>query len=409
MATQCRSEQLITTPFFSLCLGLGVLAIFAWRAGAVRTVVSAGFAALVCYTALKEGFTRDDGLMGHPQEAFGTFVIALLPVLIAAVADELGGIRWPRWTTGRSSRAIALILIVPLALLVAYEEPPIMNPGQVLSQTRQAVRTLTSSTYSARERAQIVNTIVQDGPLPPPILAAVQSHTVDIMPINIGDSWAYKLDWDPSPVLQSYSAYTAFLDDRNAAFLTGPRAPQRIIFSIATVGNRFALWDEPKTMRTLLERYRPITAIVDGMVVLAPRRTPVSDHEVAISRSCYPMGHKFVVPRITKSEWMFARVTVGLNLIGRTESLLLRSPALKASVLRTDGSTPVFRFIWPVADDGIVLNDTSMDPTELPALFHHGGSMASGASSVTVGVGLGRSARVFDPQVCVSFFTVQIK
>jgi hypothetical protein len=389
-------------------LGLGVLAVIAWRAGAARTAVTAGLATLVCFTAFKEGFTRDDGLAGHPQEAFGTFVLALLPVLIAAVSDERAGIRWPRWTPGRPSRAIAVMLTLPLALLIAFEEPPIQTPTHVFSQTKQAARTFFSSTYAAEERAKIDKTIEQDGPLPPPILATVRSHTVDVVPINTADSWAYRLNWDPSPVLLSYSAYTPSLDDLNAAFLAGPRAPHRIIFSIATVDHRFALWDQPKTMRTLLERYKPITPTIDGMVVLAPRRTPVPDHEVNISHSCNRMGHTFAVPQISTSEWMFANVAVGLNVIGRTESLLLRSPALNASVVRADGSNQVFRLLWPVSGNGILLNDTTINPGELPVLFQHGGPVTSRASSVTVGVGVGQSARAFDSQVCVSFFTVKM-
>jgi hypothetical protein len=89
--------------------------------------------------------------------------------------------------------------------------------------------------------------------------------------------------------------------------------------------------------------------IINGMVVLAPRRAAVPDHGILISHSFWAIGHKFVVPRITNSEWMVGRFTVGLNLIGRTESLLLRSPAVNASVFRADGSMPVFASsgLWP--------------------------------------------------------------
>ena len=47
-----------------------------------------------------------------------------------------------------------------------------------------------------------------------------------------------ELHWDPVPVLQSYSAYTTYLDNLDASFLSSARAPQRLLYQPATIDLR---------------------------------------------------------------------------------------------------------------------------------------------------------------------------
>src|SRR4029077_17516262 len=62
------------------------------------------------------------------------------------------------------------------------------------------------------------------------------SASVDVMPIDLGVFYADpELRWDPRPVSQSYDTYTPWLDSLDADFLSGPRAPEYIVYSLEAI------------------------------------------------------------------------------------------------------------------------------------------------------------------------------
>ena len=57
-------------------------------------------------------------------------------------------------------------------------------------------------------------------------MTALAGHTLAAETLEDGITFAYPgLRWDPEPVLQSYSAYTSYLDKLDASFLSSPGRP----------------------------------------------------------------------------------------------------------------------------------------------------------------------------------------
>lgn len=64
----------------------------------------------------------------------------------------------------------------------------------------------------------------------PSTLSAIGDHPVHIDPWEANVAWAYpEIEWRPVPVLQSFTAYSSALDRINAAALTSPSGPDRIL------------------------------------------------------------------------------------------------------------------------------------------------------------------------------------
>ena len=96
--------------------------------------------------------------------------------------------------------------------------------------------------------------------LHPGLVQALAGLTVAAEPWDDAVTFAYpQLRWRPEPVLQSYSAYSSYLDDLDASFLSSPRAPQRILYQAIALDGRDPVWDPPATMAALYCHYRQLS------------------------------------------------------------------------------------------------------------------------------------------------------
>lgn len=107
------------------------------------------------------------------------------------------------------------------------------------------------------------NTLILNGqdrikaadPVDPLSLSLLKGHTVDIYPTEIAIAWAYHLNWDPLPVLQSYVSYRPALDKLDADAVASSRAPERILLTGQGIDGRWLSFDEGATSRSILCHY----------------------------------------------------------------------------------------------------------------------------------------------------------
>jgi len=66
---------------------------------------------------------------------------------------------------------------------------------------------------------------------------------VDIIPWDISLLYAYDMNWAPRPIFQSYSAYTHYLDVKNAEYFESDTRPDKIIFSFMSIDWRYPFFD----------------------------------------------------------------------------------------------------------------------------------------------------------------------
>ena len=171
--------------------------------------------ALAAFTMFKEGVVRTDA--GHLSLLFST-------ACILWIAIPWTRARW-YWLAGRGSGDRR-------DRLAGAPGRPDEQHSTSVANVKQAVEQVRNLASPARRQR-----LIDDGrgamqatyQLEPAALAALRGHTVAIEPWEIGAAWAYDLDWQPLPVFQNYSAYTARLDRINSEAAASPEGPERIL------------------------------------------------------------------------------------------------------------------------------------------------------------------------------------
>jgi hypothetical protein len=204
------------------------------------------------FAAFKLGFVRHDS---HDVEFFGE-VLLVGGVLAGAVTA---------WRTGRRNAipAVAMIALVTAHLMASGVDALAgVNPVAEVARAGEDVSVLASRAERAgavqRARTNLRSRYYR---LTPSIVRLVRGHTVHIRPWEAGIGWAYpEFRWHPVPVFQEYSAYTADLDDIDAAFYRSPDAPERILTTPLAIDIRNPDWESPAAMVAIVCHYRELLA-----------------------------------------------------------------------------------------------------------------------------------------------------
>jgi hypothetical protein len=288
------------------------------------------------FFAFKEGFVRHDPQ--HDVFFFGAV---------------LGGFLAFRWRG--ADRALALL---GLAVLVAFFlqaattsitsfANPITNVRTAFDQTRDVANPARRAAAIRVGRAEIESA----DPLDQRTLSLLHGHTVAIWPSEIAVAWAYRLDWDPLPVLQSYNAYTSALDNLDAAFLASSRAPQRLlVLATPDPDGRIVAFDEATTSRAILCRYRLLYATATAAVLA--HESARCGQEKLIARVHLGWGETVAVPAAPGRSLVSMRIAgVGVGGLERIISLFYK-PAER--FVRINDGQPR-RLVTGTAADGLPL------------------------------------------------------
>ena len=83
--------------------------------------------------------------------------------------------------------------------------------------------------------------------------------TVDIFPSELNIVHANKLNWKPRKIIQSYNAYTLWLDHQNSKCFSESNGPEYLIFhKLNTIDGRYLLNDVPMTIYEIFKNYRAV-------------------------------------------------------------------------------------------------------------------------------------------------------
>ena len=223
---------------------------FVVRAGSrswptVTRLAVVGMLAVALFLAFKHGFVRHDG---HSTGFFAFILIALLPFASAEpwrrAAAALGVFVIFLWAVGIGS----LDLFDPLgrAGRLVQQVSAVVDPerrDELREQGLQRIR----GTYEVDQGA----------------LDLLEGHSVHVNPDAVSIAWAYedRFGWSPLPIFQQYAAYTAWLDQRNAARLSSPEAPERILRQLQVpIDGRQPHFESPAATLAMICHYQEIYA-----------------------------------------------------------------------------------------------------------------------------------------------------
>ncbi|MBN1172657.1 MAG: hypothetical protein JXA67_10835, partial [Micromonosporaceae bacterium] len=200
-----------------------------------------GIALVVVVTlefGLKHGFTRDDA--GHEVSFF----------LLA------GGVLL--WLASRLRRPALAFTAAALALVQIPHGFQQFDLHRTRAQWSTSVQALLDQDYGTRLQAQARAEARGHYQLPPSMINAARGHPVSVDPWEAALPWAYSLDWNPTPVFQSYAAYTPALDRINAeAIITAPQDQIVLRHRTQAIDERNPAWETPRYLLALACNYHP--------------------------------------------------------------------------------------------------------------------------------------------------------
>lgn len=291
------------------------------------------------WEAAKEGFVRHDV---HDLTFFGLFMVA------ACLA------RLPRSLVPFQAGVIALAGLI--ACTANGGAPPSLHsPREDVTALAQEVRDLVvPSRWSHAQAVARSQVRSSGGTLAPALLGSLEGHSLAAEPWEDGLSFAYpQLRWGPEPVLQSYSAYTSYLDNLDASFLSSPRAPERILYQPVTIDGRDPFWDPPAALEAMYCHYGQVG--VSGRWQVLAREPDRCGVAKVIGRASARFGQPIAVPP-ARGEMELATFSLSSPLSARVEGVLLKPPQLQLKAWSAGSSSPAtYRFIPGTAGDAHVL------------------------------------------------------
>jgi len=184
------------------------------------------------------------------------------------------------------------------------------------------------------------------------------SHNgVGTLPWEIQYCPANGLEWNPTPTLQLYSAYTKDLDLWSAEHYAGNEAPQFIINTFSAVGMRRQLFDAPATWRTVFLSYkmRSVGWEPEPVLLLERREDPLQWSFEEISRgTIVPGGASIRVP--ASDHLLFADINLRFNGLGRIQKSVFRVAAVVLVMTHESGHVSICRLIPGTAGNSVLIN-----------------------------------------------------
>ena len=180
------------------------------------------------------------------------------------------------------------------------------------------------------------------------------SGTVDLYPNEIAVIFANEFDYQPRPIIQSFSAYTGKLAALNADHLRKNNAAETILFDIKPIDGRLPSAEDGLSWPELLTRY-DIQDIEGRYLVLKRNQQPRTYSLQPLVATTVPLGEWFELPE----EQLFpiwAKINLNPNILGKLATTAFKLPPLYMKIETADGKEHKYRLITDILDQGFLIS-----------------------------------------------------
>jgi hypothetical protein len=327
-------------------------------------------AAATLFLTFKAEFVRIDS---HTLTA-----VTVLPLVAALVVDR---------TRKSVTRRVVLSLAIVVAAVVSMAVPaagriaiPTALHTNLVTAPSLAVERIVRPHLLDQHYDAALGRIADACPLP-----ALRGNA-DVYSSSQYELFSHHVQWNPRPVFQSYSAYTAGLQRANARHLEGRSAPDSIVFRVDPIDHRMPALEDGASWLDLLTRYRldPRStdqgphpgnttncttdqgSIDDGFLLLTRRARPLVAPTGPPLEIDGRLDQRVYVPA-TVSGWL-ASFDVRPTTLGKVRNLLWAAPPLRIEVMTNNGMHRS-RFVAAMAHQEFLLSPYIVSTRDLGRLF----------------------------------------
>jgi len=198
--------------------------------------------------------------------------------------------------------------------------------------------------------------------------------TADICSYEQSSLLARALQWNPRPVLQSYSAYTPELIRRDEKHLRDDGAPDNLIFRLETIDNRLPSLDDGLSWPAMLDNYS-LSDSSNEWVLLAKKPGAIrrESRYIALGTVSAKLDDDVAVPSAAGP--IFVEISQRLSTAGKVISLVYKVPALSLKVTRRNGEASVYRVSANMMETGFFLSPLVTNNVDFMTLFNPSAGM----------------------------------
>ena len=318
-------------------VGIGFAAVWQGSAGNRRLRIGLVLLwATLAFTSFKEGFVRHDGI--HASIFF---------------ASMFGGLVALAWVPHRRMTGVLIALLALTALFGATGQPPsrVFDPFDRVDALVQQTKMLADGSATNEGIDGGIESLLGTYGIDPRTYAQLEGHTVHADPWEVGAVFAERLEWDPVPIFQSYSAYTADLDRRDARAFADTDGPERVLREAGgSIDGRNRVWEAPMATREMLCHFRESTTSPRWQVLVRSSNRCGATRELSTVQTSY--GATIEVPPARAGELLYAEVDgVAVGGLERIRAAAWK-PEVRRAVINGDR---VFRLIPDTAINGLLL------------------------------------------------------
>ncbi len=174
--------------------------------------------------------------------------------------------------------------------------------------------------------------------------------------------------WNPRPILQSYSAYTPSLIEKNKAHLLGEYRPDNIIFKVQPIDGRLPSLEDGASWPALLSNYEP-ASVSSGYLYLKSRNASNQSFEQPrkMGEGVYSLGEQINLPNSDAP--LFLKVNIGKSFTGTILNTLFKPSLLAIKLTMHNGVVRDYRIVAGMSESGFIVSPLIENTEELGLLF----------------------------------------
>ncbi len=301
-----------------------------------HSIVRPDFHLLYFFTTVPLFLLIFQGSQGKPRA--GSHLRTLLPLFLAF--------------------AITIGLAVPIGRYVDF----LAGPGNTFRLARACVQPGSLAEDLRRNKAALR----EARPLPAEMQDLIGDAPVGILPMDIFVAYAHDLNWSPQPTLQTFSAFTARLDELNAGHFSPPDNPEFILWSTQAFDQRYPVFDGPAVFLSLLENYRPVA--INSDFLLLQKSSSAKMESIFLGETILQPGEPLVLPEVS-NDLLLVQLIFDRKPLGKLLSILTKEPMVFIDLDVAAGFTDHYRINPEVLSSGGYVASLVRDNYEILKVF----------------------------------------
>jgi hypothetical protein len=203
----------------------------------------------------------------------------------------------------------------------------------------------------------------------------IGTSSVDVYPWDYSIIAANNFKWHPRPIINSYAAYTSWLDKQDAAYFESDKAPEYFIWDfsqgispssneseIASIDGRYLLNDEPQTILSLLSNYKFIK-YENTLNIYKRRKKSINYYSQKSSLTSNLINTWISIPKITNEQVLRANVFFKRNILQKLKSFFYKDEQYWVYLKFSDNTIQKIKIVPKNAKNGIWLSPFIYKPT----------------------------------------------